>query len=235
MVKKTPIAKRIPPRIFPRVIDISHHNRVVLDFEPAKAWGIWGVIHKCTQGDHYTDPEYAARRELANKSELLWAAYHFGDGSDVPAQVRNFLRSAGADKNTMLVLDFEDNRLSNMLLPQAQEFMDRIDQATGRACTIYSGNRLKEQLVLAEQKVVDFFAVHRLWLCQYGHWPKLPRGFGTYWLWQYTGDGVGPEPHNVPGIVAGNDGLDINHYQGTQEQLTAEWAGPPVDSFGVIA
>ncbi|MGY3459085.1 GH25 family lysozyme M1 (1,4-beta-N-acetylmuramidase) [Bradyrhizobium sp. LM3.4] len=65
---------------------------------------------------------------------------------------------------------------------------------------------------------------HRLWLCQYGPTPRLPTGFENWWLWQYTGDGIGPLPHNVPGIVAGNGGIDLNAFDGTVDELAASWA-----------
>jgi hypothetical protein len=40
---------------------------------------------------------------------------------------------------------------------------------------------------------------------------------------QFTDDGVGPGPHQVPGIVI-EGGIDPNHYGGSAEQLKAEWA-----------
>ena len=50
--------------VTPRVIDISHHNEVY-DFKMVATAGVWGVIHKATQGKAYVDPNYAGRRVLA--------------------------------------------------------------------------------------------------------------------------------------------------------------------------
>ena len=106
----------------PRIVDISHHN-TVRDFSEVAAAGIWGVIHKATQGSTYVDPEYRERRQLAGAQGLLWGAYHFNTGDPVKEQVDFFLDTAEPDEKTLLVLDFEDYRLSNMSVQQAVEFV----------------------------------------------------------------------------------------------------------------
>lgn len=206
----------------PRVVDISHHNTVKDLGATAKA-GIWGVIHKASQGRAYADPDYAARRTMAAAAGLLWGAYHFNTGDPVPAQVENFLNHAKPDDKTLLVLDYEDNRPSNMTIAQAVEFLRLIEQGAGRRAAIYSGNRLKETIGLLNKADQAYVVSHRLWLCQYGQKPRCPSGFTSFWLWQYTGDGVGPEPHNVPGIAAGNGGIDLNVFRGSREQLVSSW------------
>lgn len=216
----------------PRVVDLSHHNKVT-DLKASAAAGIWGVIHKSSQGSGYCDPDYAPRRRVARDAGLLWGAYHFNDGSDVALQVDWFIKCAQPDSATLMVLDFEDNPKSNMSVVQAVKFLRLLEQKTGRKGAIYSGNRLKEtigQLSAADQA---YLREHRLWLCQYGPHAVLPRGFARYWLWQYTGDGVGQQPHTVPGIVAGNGGLDLNAYEGEREQLASEWA-PGMTGAGMV-
>lgn len=209
----------------PRVVDISHHNNVQ-DLTATAAAGIWGVIHKASQGRNYRDPDYAARRIKAREAGLLWGAYHFNDGSDVAGQVDWFLKCAAPDASTLLVLDFEDNPKSNMNVQQAVQFLRLLEQKTGRKGAIYSGNRLKETIGQLSAADSGYLGQHRLWLCQYGPRAVMPAGFSHYWLWQYTGDGSGLPPHNVPGIVAGNRGLDLNVYDGDRGGLVREWAGP---------
>jgi GH25 family lysozyme M1 (1,4-beta-N-acetylmuramidase) len=208
----------------PRVVDISHHN-TVKDLGAAVSAGIWGVIHKASQGRAYADPDYSARREIAAKAGMLWGAYHFNTGDPVKAQVDWFLSKAQPDDNTLLVLDFEDYRPSNMNIEQVVDFLHQIEAKVGRKAALYSGNRIKETIGALGQADRDYVTSHRLWLCQYGPTARLPIGFSEWWLWQYTGDGIGPQPHNVPGIIAGNGGIDLNTYPGTLEQLTAEWSG----------
>ena len=206
----------------PAVVDISHHN-TVKDFGATKAAGIVGVIHKSSQGFAYPDTTYAPRRKMAAAAGLLWGAYHFGTGDNVATQVEWFLKNAQPDDKTLVALDFEDNRLSQMNIEQALEFLHLIEAKLGRKAALYSGNRLKQtigDLALADRA---YIASHRLWLCQYGPVAHIPFPFTKWWLWQFTGDGVGPLPHNVPGIISGNNGLDINTYAGTAEQLAKEW------------
>lgn len=207
----------------PRVVDLSHHN-TVKDLGLAAGAGVWGVIHKATQGKAYADPDYPSRRIAAHAAGMLWGAYHFNTGDNVTSQVEWFLAKASPDDKTLMVLDYEDNRLSQMNIEQALDFLRLVKAKTGREAAIYSGNRIKETVGTLGKDELAYLASHRLWLCQYGPVAKLPVGFSKWWLWQYTGDGVGPQPHNVPGIVAGNGGIDLNAYAGTREQLEAEWA-----------
>lgn len=205
----------------PRVIDISHHNKVK-DFRQTAAAGVWGVIHKSSQGRGYRDPDYAARRKAAKAAGLLWGAYHFNDGAPVAVQVDWFLKCAAPDDDTLLVLDFEDNPKSNMTIQQAVAFMRLVEQKTGQKPAIYSGNRLKENIAKLSAADRSYLLGCRLWLCQYGPKAVLPKGFSSYWLWQYTGDGIGNLPHDVPGIVG--TGIDLNVYGGTKAALAASWA-----------
>lgn len=206
----------------PRVIDIFHGNQVASDgFQKAASLGIWGVIHKASQGFSMKDSKYAERRKMALDAGLLWGAYHFNSGDTVKSQVDNFLSAARPDDKTLLCLDYEDYK-SMMTIDQVVEFCELVEHQTNKPVVIYSGNTLKENI--SRLKPVDFAYItkKRLWLCQYSSEPKLPKGFDKYWLWQYTGDGNGPEPHSLVGF--NNDGpVDLNVYQGTKQQLTDDW------------
>lgn len=205
----------------PRVVDISHHNKVT-DLKATAMSGVFGVIHKASQGSGYRDPDYATRRQQAKAAGLLWGAYHFNDGTDVASQVDWFLKCAQPDDSTLLVLDYEDNPKSNMSIQQAVQFLRLLEQKTGRKGAIYSGNRLKETIHILGSTDRAYLCQHRLWLCQYGPRAVLPMGFTSYWLWQYTGDGIGPTPHSVPGIEG--SGIDLNAYDGDRDKLKSEWA-----------
>jgi lysozyme len=107
------------------VIDISHHNDV-RDLKMAAASGIKGVIQEATQGRAYADPDYAKHGNMVAGAGLLWGAYDFNTGDDVRSQVHWFIDKAQPDENTLLVLDYEDNRLSNMNIHQAVDFLHLI-------------------------------------------------------------------------------------------------------------
>lgn len=206
----------------PRVTDISHHNTVT----DLRASGLWGVIHKATQGSGYRDPTYVKRRPMAAAAGMLWGAYHFGDNTDIASQVANYLDYARPDDSTLLCLDYEDHPsgASKTMRPQQMvAFLREIERRTGRKAVLYSGNRIKEDIRKLSASDRDYVCSHRLWLCQYGSKPQLPTGFDRSWLWQYTDGRVGPEPHRVPGITGD---VDLNAFNGSREELAASWAGP---------
>lgn len=212
-----------------RVVDIYWGDNVegkdcVAGFTKAKEAGLWGCIHKSSQGITFKDKAYDRRREACQKVGLLWGAYHFNTGDNVKDQVDWFLKCSKPDKNTLMVLDYEDNKRSNMRVHEAVSFMKLVEDKTGRSCAIYSGNRLKETITQLGKDEFQYITSRKLWICQYGPKVKLPKGFDKYWLWQYTGDGVGPEPHYIDGITCpGNSGIDLNVYNGTYDQLKKEW------------
>lgn len=208
----------------PIVIDISHHNKVQ-SFEAAYQAGIRGVIHKATEGLAYVDKDYGPRRQAAHNAKMLWGAYHFLRPGNMAQQVKHFVQTAQPDSATLMALDHEDDRVG---ANSAREFLDRLDQAVGRRCALYSGHLIKDQL---GHNADPFFGSHRLWLAQYSNRAVVQKSWQTYWLWQYTGDGKGQEPHNIPGIsIPGNKGIDINTFQGTAEELAAQWAGEPLSA-----
>lgn len=221
----------------PLVVDISHYE-IVTDFAAAFRSGIRGVIHKATQGTSSVDPKYHERLEPARSAGLLYGSYHFADASSVSKQVDFFLSTVRPDLNPglLLALDLEENSPRHggtMGLDEAKEWLRLVWHQTGQRPVLYSGNLLKQYL---NGKADPDLVLHRLWLAEYGSRAILPPGWTSYFLDQYTGDGVGPGPHTVPGIsVDGpNPGLDLNYFGGAD--LGKEWAletyvhdVPPVD------
>src|SRR5260221_13811717 len=177
--------------ITPRVVDIYHGDAVegsdcVAGFTKAREAGIWGVIHKSSQGITIKDSAYDRRRAAAVEVGLLWGAYHFNTGDDVETQVEFFIQSAKPDDNTLMVLDFEDNPRRNMTVGQAVQFLRTLEKKLGRPGAIYSGNRIKESVDQLGDTDRVYITSHRLWLCQYGLRAVLPDHWDKYWLWQYT-------------------------------------------------
>jgi lysozyme len=203
------------------VIDISHHNAGTLNFTQAKNAGVVGVICKATQGSGYKDPTYNARKTAAVNAGLLWGAYHFGTAANVNAQLANFMAVAGNDPTMLYALDFERNEATpsnTMTLPQARDFLQKLDARLGRKAVVYGGNLLKTAL---GNNPNQFFGQHRLWWAQYGESPHVPPTWNQAWLWQFTDGHHGPQPHTVNGIGS----CDIDHYAGTAAQLKAQWPG----------
>lgn len=231
-----PVAPAIPQAGTARVVDIyhgdilnsdAHKTDPIADFSAMAQAGIYGMIHKATQGLGVNDGAYAARTKNARLAGLLTGAYHFNTGDTVQGQINHFFDAAKPDANTLMALDFEDNRASQMTLAQAVQFLELGDEKLGRPLWVYSGNRIKETIVGASAEVRAVFAKRKFWLCQYGPHARMTDsgGHALPWtaptLWQFTGDGVGLPPHTLPGIIT--KGIDINSYAGTKAQLAVDW------------
>lgn len=224
----------------PVVADMAHFNPI--GWSDIIHSGLWGIIHKATEGPHYHDPKYAARRKLAETSGLLFGAYDFASGDPPVANANDFLSFAGiTDSSVLPCLDYESSAThSQMTAQQARVFMDTIDQKLGRACWIYGGNWVRERISVLHMTDADveWWQLHPLWLCQYRLGVQadsfsqlrahltMPRPWAQATLVQYTGDGVGPLPHTVAGL---EKGADLNVFGGTHEQLTELWHGAAVD------
>lgn len=224
------------------VIDMYHGNAVKNpDFAALRANGVFGIIHKASQGLHYRDPAYAARRVAAQAAGLLWGAYHFLDATDAKAQADFFIEcsgiTAGADP-ILLACDYE-NSPHQPSLQQAMTFMREVDSVVpGVQCVLYSGNLIRETLQPSNgghqaqdmRGVEFFFQQHRLWLAEYGPQERFPWPWNTpivklsneaaelpapgVWLWQFTEQG------RVNPLVGKTDG---NFFDGTYDQLKDRW------------
>ena len=197
----------------PVVVDLSHWDPAQ-DYAAVKKAGIVGVIYKATEGTGYTDPTYVQQQKGAKALGLKWGAYHFANSSDATQQANNFLKFAFPDSDELFCLDWEDNGGDTMSLEQARQWIQIVEAELGRPgeCVIYSGNTAKEAL---GNKNDPFFGSRRLWLAQYGPTPVCQKSWASYWLWQYS------ETGSIPGI---NGDCDVNHYDGSPDELVAQWA-----------
>jgi lysozyme len=179
------------------VIDLSHHN-TVSSFHRIKAGEIIGVVHKATQGIHFVDAEYADRRAAAISAGLLFGSYHFATRGDPDGQADHYLDTA--DSTDLMVLDFEPNAQDGtMTLAEAEVFVTRIHDQTGRFPGVYSGESfINGQLGNNTDTVLkECF----LWIAKYSaRRPRVPAAFRLYTLWQYTDGSAGPQPHTVSGV-----------------------------------
>ncbi len=202
------------------IVDVSHHNKVT-SFTKVKSDGIFGVIHKATQGTKYKDPTFASNRTKAVEAGLKFGAYHFGTAGDAIAQADHLIAVAG--ENSLLVLDFEGNPQGiDMSLEEAEEFVSHVKAATGRYPGLYSGHTIKEAFKKAGITRPDQTELSQcwFWIAQYSKAPLIPKVWKDWTLWQYTDGGAGPEPHTVDGIGR----CDRDQFNGTLEQLKAFWS-----------
>lgn len=208
----------------PFAVDLYAGDRVD-DFAAAKAAGVELIIHKASEGQSWRDPAYTLRRASARAAGLLWAAYHFGTGAPVAAQVDFFLGQVlpDDDPTLRLVLDWE---LGSMSVEAAKAFLAAVDARTGRRTVLYSfasfltgrlGNTIDREL-----------GAHPLWLAAWrdstqppapqASWPDLI-------LWQYAADHAGGYPRTVAGIPGDAAGaIDLNTVPGlSAAQFRTAW------------
>ncbi len=210
------------------VVDLSHHNASV-DFVRAGSAGILGVIHKATQGTHFTDARYTERRPLAAAAGLMWGAYHFGVAGDVEQQVDHFLAVVKPQPGDLLVLDFEENTAGDsMTLAEAEAFVTRLHDKTGRWPGLYGGQHLKQ--LLGAQRSTPLASCW-LWLAQYSGTVHLPAAWSRWTMWQYTDGAAGPEPHIVDGIGA----CDRDRFNGDLAALRELWGHAPIPAAAASA
>lgn len=216
------------------VADFYHGNSVDFGKLFAARWnglGCPAVIMKCSQGSTYADPLYAQRLTQALATGFQVAPYAFNTGDPVVDQVNEFLTHAHIVDGMGCWLDFEDNRASEMTLAAAIEFMDRCDQATGRTCGMYSGDRLKTTITSATDTQREFLAGHAFWLAEYGNVAVMKDDNGKQlpwdvpFLWQFTDGQNGPTPHTLDGLGSASD---LSIFNGSPDQLRAAWPLPVI-------
>lgn len=208
--------------IKPRVVDLSHYDNVTDRFAGFVQFGGWGVINKVTEGTGATDASFNWRRQPAKDAGLLYGAYHFLHTGRIAQQVDWFLQHVGDPTGLLLAFDHETENGMHATLDEVKQACTLVHDKLGRWPWLYSGDVIKEQ---CGNTLDPFWKNIKLWLPQYsssGNY-SWPPAFEQPPLIQYTGDGAGRPPHNVPGIVI-SGGLDINHFDGTRDELAAIWA-----------
>lgn len=208
-------------KIIPRVVDLSHWDDVQDAFAGAVGAGIWGVINKVTESVGSHDKSFEWRRKPAADAGLLYGAYHFLRPGRIADQAKFFLDHIGDPSGLLLALDYED---AGVPLKDAKAWLEAVHDKVGRWPKFYFGGEVRDKLS-RNSKDNKFWASLDLWHPQYGPAPnKCPAQWPEPWLWQYTGDGLGPNPHNIKGIKIAGKGIDINHFAGTLDQLKERWA-----------
>jgi GH25 family lysozyme M1 (1,4-beta-N-acetylmuramidase) len=208
----------------PIVIDLSHHNSVSPDLKATKEAGIIGVIHKATEGASFQDSKVDAREFLARDAKMLFGLYHFIRPGNISQQVDNFMSvyKRYDDTNLLVALDYEDPEVS---LEDCETWMRGVTGRTNKKVVLYSGHVLKEKVAGGAHPTVNQ-TNYPLWLAQYtSGTPSLPKGWDSYWLWQYSDGEIPVKQPPVPGV---KPPCDVN--AGDMDKVVAFWTGgkPPI-------
>lgn len=187
-------------------VDVSHHNGR-FDFARAALNGKKYAYVKCTEGDHYFDPQFARNWIEAPKAGMYVGAYHFfHPKQDAVLQANWFLRCKGPRLSNELppVLDWEslDGLGGRVNISQAQKWLDIVESRTGVTPIIYASPGFIEGLL----SPLTGFERYPLWIAHYGvHQPRLPHNgpWKTWTFWQTSDQG----------------GLDLDKFNGGPDQL----------------
>lgn len=197
------------------VVDLSHHNHKP-DFKRAKQSGMYGIVHKATQGTQYIDPTFSTRRGFIEDSGLKLGAYHFLSSSQPVQQAEHFLDTAS--QVPLLVVDWETSNGRLPSVPVLSEFI-RFIHSQGRSVGLYLG---QADLIEHFEEFDEAINQCWLWVARYGKMPEIPLGrWPTWTMWQWT-DGM----HNNPQPVSGFGYCDRNRFNGNFAGLERLWSTP---------
>ena len=216
----------------PKFLDLSHYDDLQ-DIAKVKAAGIVGIINKASEGPGMVDRTFAIRRPVVLGAGMLYGAYHFLRPGNMVAQAEHFLNVVGDPTGLLLAADWEVPHISPADL---KVWLGTVKDKIGGWPVVYSyASMLIDQL--GRSKADAVLAQTRLWLAAYSLHPTWPTQIWAQpWGWQFTGDGSGPGPHQIPGIVLpGSKGIDIDAYEGgmahgsdlSDDALRADWATSP--------
>jgi GH25 family lysozyme M1 (1,4-beta-N-acetylmuramidase) len=170
--------------------DISHHQAKV-NIKTAKAAGLRWLYHKATEGETFTDDQYASRRAAAAAAGLPFGAYHFArpDGNDAFVEARRFMAVADprpGDLRPVLDLEVMGTHTNESLRNWAKVFVDRVTEHTGVRPIVYTpydlGNAVEGCLI---------------WRPRYNDSNTPPTR--SWDIWQFS-NGVFGVPNSFPGL-----------------------------------
>ena len=226
----------------PLLVDVSKWQGDI-DFKKMRSEGVVGVFIKATQWQ--VDPRFRGNWVAAKEAGLPRGAYHFANKSQWKSarQQAQFLWNAVKDDppEIGLVLDFETR--DGIGLSWIKAFLEEATKLSGKKC-IFSCN-ISVWNELRDSENATWILDYPLWISypytnllspvvgipdDLGENPYQPNGnlaLPNIWVkknvpwkfWQYTyvGDGWN--------YGAESKGLDLNVYNGTQEEFDAEYGG----------
>lgn len=197
-------------------IDVSHFQGNV-NWPAVKAAGINFAFAKASDGNTYTDPQFATNWRGMQTAGLIRGAYHFYESNDDPqTQAQQFLKVVGTLDRSDLppVVDIEKsngNFGSKNLASNLQIWLDTVEQKLQCTPIIYTNCAFWNANLVAYS--TSSFSRYPLWIAQYGvTQPKIPNAWSNWTFWQSSESG------NVAGITGA---VDTDLFAGTMPDLLA--------------
>lgn len=209
---------------YPIIIDPYQGNNIDFD-QLITDKRVVGIIHKASQGLK-PDNKYLSRGRLARSRNLLYASYHLGTNSDPMKQADFYLDIIKNDSNEPMALDIEDIGGSNISLPDAEKFINRIYEKTNHYPIVYVNDKVFNAINKKYNKE-SVFAKCPLWYARFvAILPSLNKNvWDSVTFWQFSCEinckATGKCLYNVPGT---RYDMDVNIYNGELNDLRIFWA-----------
>lgn len=180
------------------------------------------VIHRASIGLR-ADNAYSKRLKEADQKGILFASYHLGTNEDPIKQADFYLDIIKSVPHQPMALDIEAIGGNNITLKDAEKFISRIYEKTGKYPFVYVNNAVFQEISKNYDKS-SLFAKCPLWYARFKD--KIPTLSKKVWdkvtLWQFSCEinceKTGECLYNVPGTLYD---MDINAFNGTKEELLA--------------
>ncbi len=191
-------------------IDVSDYQRAV-DWSAVAGAGIAFAFTKATEGVSFVAETFASNWLATQGAGIIRGAYHFFRPlRDPQAQADHFLATVqpgAGDLPAALDAEVRDGVDARAFVDRMKEWLDAVEEATGRKPIIYTSPSFWEALGSPR------LSGYPLWIANYGRSsPIIPRGWSTYTFWQYTSSG------SVTGIAGM---VDLNVFNGSLDDLMA--------------
>lgn len=179
------------------IIDVSKYQGTI-DWKVVKQKNpkIEGVYIKATEGVGYVDPKFEKNATGASAAGLDIGFYHFATLNspdvlkDSAAEAKAFYNAIKKYKFQMpCVLDIERNDAKvspENVLKYIQNFVLTMQIYGINDVILYSYTPFLDANL---PKNHDLGRILHLWIAAYTPAPKLPNGWGLYYLWQYSSKG----------------------------------------------
>ncbi|HEY4121251.1 MAG TPA: GH25 family lysozyme [Byssovorax sp.] len=204
-------------------VDISHYQANTDWGSVATSRGF--AIAKATEGETYTDPDFASNWQGMKDAGLVRGAYQFfHPGDDPVAQADFFTNTVGplgdGDLPDTLDLEITDGLSGSEIAANALTFLARVESNSGKTPIVYTSPGFFDGL-----SGTAGFEHYTLWVA---NWqvtcPTVPLPWTGWTFWQDADDGT----------VAGVSGtVDTDQFNGAESDLVA-FAGTPAPPLAQV-
>ncbi|MFF2655570.1 GH25 family lysozyme [Streptomyces sp. NPDC058045] len=201
----------------PAGVDVSHHQGSI-NWKSVRSAGIEFAWIKATEGTDYKDPKFSSNYSGAYKAKVIRGAYHFArPNSSSGTTQANFFASHGGgwskDNLTLPgVLDIEGTcygKSKSSMRTWITDFYNAYKKKTGRDVVIYTSPSWWNTCTGGWSGMAT---KSPLWVASWRSSPKIPGGFKSHTIWQYTDSG------KVSGI---SGKTDRDTFNGSRDRLLA--------------